>query len=552
MDDSLVALAPPLNAVSVRMWAEASLEALGEARAGIDALNVFPVPDGDTGTNMFLTLESACAGIAEVFEAEGGSYRPRLAEVADAFSRGAVLGARGNSGVILAQVIRGVASVLAEQPDGARFSADIVRSGLRRACDEAYAAVAHPVEGTILTVARAAADAAEAWPGDDLVGVLESAVSGAHEALDRTPDMLPVLRDAGVVDAGGQGLVVVYDALLDVVTGVRRRRPGRGARPKLPAVARPASAAHGLPVAPAGGETAYEVMYLFGGDNAAATTLRERLDGLGDSLVVTGAEGLWNVHVHVHDAGAAIEAGLDLGRVHRIRVTYLPATVPAEARAGRGVVVVAHGPGVAALLEEQGGIVVPARPRRRPSTAELLDGITRTDVAEVLLLPSDSDTLAVAEAAAEQARAAGIRVSVIPTRSVVQSLAAVAVHDPAARFDDDVVAMTRAAGATRYGAVTVASREAITSAGPCREGDILGLADGDIVEIGDSIEAVSHAVLERLLSSGGELVTLVTGSDADGHLGDRLEDWLGAEHPGLDLVAVAGGQPLWPLIVGVE
>ena len=542
---------PPLTALSVRLWAEASLQALGEERAAIDALNVFPVPDGDTGTNMFLTLESACAGIAEVVDAAPDGDPPGLAQVAEGFGRGAVLGARGNSGVILAQIIRGVASVLAEAPEGATFTGDVVRQGLRRACDEAYAAVAHPVEGTILTVARAAAEAAEQHPGDDLVGVIHSAVTAAHEALDRTPDMLPVLRDAGVVDAGGQGLVVVYDALLDVVTGVRRRRPGRGARPKLPVAARPASAAHGLPVV-AGGDLSYEVMYLFGGDDVAADALRRRLDDLGESLVVTGADGLWNVHVHVHDAGAAIESGLDLGRVHRIRITYLPAALPADERMGRGVVVVAHGPGVGAILEEQGATVVPARPRRRPSTAELLDGITRCGCAEVLLLPSDSDTLAVAEAAAEQARAAGVRVSVIPTRSVVQSLAAVAVHDSAARFDDDVVAMTRAAGATRYGAVTVASREAITSAGPCREGDILGLADGDIVEIGSSVDDVSRAVLERLLSSGGELVTLVTGDEASDALADDLESWLSAHHPGLDLVAVAGGQPLWPLIVGVE
>jgi len=542
--------APPLSALSVRLWAEASLQALGEERAAIDALNVFPVPDGDTGTNMFLTLESACAGIAEVFDAAHPEAVPELAEVAEAFGRGAVLGARGNSGVILAQIIRGVASVLAQAP--ATFTGDVVRQGLRRACDEAYGAVAHPVEGTILTVARAAAEAAEGHAGDDLVGVIESAVAASHVALDQTPDLLPVLRDAGVVDAGGQGLVVVYDALLDVVTGVRRRRPGRGVRAKLPVAARALSAAHGLPVTAAGGETSYEVMYLFGGDDASADALRTRLDALGESLVVTGADGLWNVHVHVHDAGAAIESGLDLGRVHRIRVTYLPSALPVEARVGRRVVAVAHGPGVSTLLEEQGAVVVPARPRRRPSTADLLDGITRADSAEVLLLPSDSDTLAVAEAAAEQARAAGVRVSVIPTRSVVQSLAAVAVHDPGARFDADVVAMTRAAGATRYGAVTVASREAMTSAGSCREGDILGLADGDIVEIGASVDAVSRAVLERLLSSGGELVTLVTGEDAAASLAGSLEDWLSAQHPGLDLVSVTGGQPLWPLIVGVE
>jgi len=196
--------APPLSALSVRLWAEASLQALGEERAAIDALNVFPVPDGDTGTNMFLTLESACAGIAEVFDAAHPAAVPELAEVAEAFGRGAVLGARGNSGVILAQIIRGVASVLAQAP--ATFTGDVVRQGLRRACDEAYGAVAHPVEGTILTVARAAAEAAEGHAGDDLVGVIESAVAASHVALDQTPDLLPVLRDAGVVDAGGQGL----------------------------------------------------------------------------------------------------------------------------------------------------------------------------------------------------------------------------------------------------------------------------------------------------------------------------------------------------------
>lgn len=538
---------PALDASSVRGWAEASLVALGEARAAIDALNVFPVPDGDTGTNMFLTLESACAGIQDACDRGD----PSLATVADAMTRGAVLGARGNSGVILAQVIRGVATVLGEHGDNAPFTAEIVRRALRRACDDAYSAVAHPVEGTILTVARAAADAAEATDGDGLVAVIEAAVLAAHEALDRTPDLLPVLRDAGVVDAGGQGLVVVYDALLDVVTGVRRRRPGRGVRPKLP-TSSAGLLPHGAPGAPTSGPAAFEVMYLFGSEQGAEEELRRRLDALGDSLVVTGADGLWNVHVHVHDAGAAIEAALDLGRVHRIRITYLPEALVAAGGSRRGIVVVSHGPGVAALLESQGAITVHARPRRRPSTAEILEGISRTGAAEVLLLPSDSDSLAVAEAAAEQARSSGIRVSVIPTRSVVQSLASVAVHDAGARFDDDVVAMTRAAGATRYGAVTIASREALTSAGPCAVGDVLGLADGDIVEIGDSIEAVGIAVLDRLLTSGGELVTVVTGDDAPSALAAELEAAMALAHPGVDVACIDGGQPLWPLIVGVE
>jgi uncharacterized protein len=539
-----------LHGAAVRAWAEASLAALGEERTTIDALNVFPVPDGDTGTNMFLTVESACAAIDSVcdeVEALGG--RPSVEAITGAMSRGALLGARGNSGVILAQIIRGVASVLAGVPEGAELTPALIRAAMRSASDEAYVAVSRPVEGTILSVARAAAEAAEAAEsaGEDIVAVIEQAVDASHDALALTTEQLAVLRDAGVVDAGGQGLVVVYDALLDVVTGVRRRRPGRALRAKLPAPTRGPALAPGNAADPS-----YEVMYLLRADTAGVVALRSDLEGLGDSVMITGDETLWNVHVHVHDAGAAIEAGLAIGRVERIRVTYLAHAAPAQLPEGRRVVIVTHGPGTAALVVEQGALVVPAKPRRRPSTAELLDGIHRAGALEVLLMPSDSDSLAVAEAAAEQARIEGCRVAVIPTRSIVQSLAALAVHDPGARFDEDAVAMTRAAGATRYGAVTVASKTALTSAGPCRVGDVLGLTDGDIVDIGPDQTSVAISVADRLLSMGGELVTLVLGSDADLPWADDLADVLQRSHAGIDVITVDGGQPLWPLIIGVE
>lgn len=525
-----------VDGASLRLWARVSLDALGEARATIDALNVFPVADGDTGTNMYLTLESACAAVEERWSEAGAS----LADVASGLATGALLGARGNSGVILAQVLRGIADVAAAVPEGADFDADVVRAGLRRAADGAYSAVAEPVEGTILTVAREAAEAAEAYPGADLDGLLEAVTAAAHDALARTPDLLPVLKDAGVVDSGGQGLVVVYDSLLDVVTGVRRHHD----LPK-PRVITSTRHRHHIEASPA-----FEVMYLFDGDAAAARELQDRLRGLGDSLVVTGSTPLWNVHVHVHDAGAAIEAALDIGRPHRLRVTHLVEARPAVLPSGRSIVAVAHGPGVASLLAESGVIVVPAQPGRRPSTGEILDGVSRAGTDEVIVVPSDSDTIRVAEVAAEQARHRGIRVAVLPSRSVVQTLAGVAVHDPSARFDDDVVAMTRAVSATRYGAVTIASRAALTSAGPCEVGDVLGLADGDIVEIGSEIPVVARDLLGRMLSAGAELVTIVTGvDDVDA---EDLEDWLGLTHPTVDVVRIDGGQPLWPLILGVE
>ena len=537
-----------LHAAAVRAWAEASLAALGEERVAIDALNVFPVPDGDTGTNMFLTVESACAAVDEAFDAaDDHGRRPSTEDVAGAMARGALLGARGNSGVILAQIVRGVAGVLGDSGDEDVLTGPIVARALRAACDGAYAAVSHPVEGTILTVARAAADAADGAvvTGSDLVGVIESAVSASHAALAGTTEQLPALRDAGVVDAGGQGLVVVYDALLDVVTGVRRRRPQTTSRAKLPAP----HVVHGAPVL-GHGEPSYEVMYVITATPAAMATLRESLEPLGDSLMVTGDDRMWNVHVHVHDAGAAIEAGLAVGPIERIRVTYLAAAI--SPMAGRGLVVVTHGPGTAQVVADQGAIAVAARPRRRPSTAELLDGMRRTQAAEVVVLPSDSDSLAVAEAAAEQARGEGLRVSVIPARAIVQSLAALAVHDPGARFDDDVIAMTRAVAATRYAAVTVASKDALTMVGPCREGDVLGLAEGDIIQIGSDVATTADALVDRLVGTGGELLTVVRGEELPVAQAQAIVDAAVRRHPGIDAVLIDGGQPLWPVIIGVE
>ena len=547
-------MATTVSSALVRTWVLRALEALGDERAEIDALNVFPVPDGDTGTNLFLTFEATWESVEACWNV--GPVEPGLEDVARALTSGALMGARGNSGVIMSQILRGTGEVLSGLLDGSELSGPAVRDLLRRGADLSYQAVARPVEGTILTVARAAADAAQARVeagAQDAAEVLAAATAGAREALDRTPDMLESLRLAGVVDAGGRGLVVVLDALAEAATGVRRPdRPTGGPRPDrrpVPDADAPASPETGH--APGYTGPAYEVMYLLEADDV--TELRAQLDGLGDSLVVVGGEGLWNVHVHVHDAGAAIEAGMRAGRPYRIRVTYLQGVPDAEPRSDvRGIVAVAHGPGVATLLEGLGVTIVPAVPRRRPSTAELLGAIHQSHADEVIVLPSDKDTRAVAEAAAEQARAGGLRVSVIPTRAVVQTLAAVAVHDPASRFDDAVVAMTRAAGATRYGAVTIASRRALTTAGACEAGDVLGLVDGDIVLVGAEVEQTVRDLLSGMLAIGGELVTLVWGVDAGADLRAGLTAWIEERFPLVEVTEFDGGQPLWPLIVGVE
>lgn len=529
----------------VREWALRALSALGDARADIDALNVFPVPDGDTGTNLYLTMESACQSVEACWPDETAD--PGVGATARAMSTGALLGARGNSGVIMSQILRGTSEVLAGVPDGTTLDGPTVQRLLIRAADLGYEAVARPVEGTILTVARAAAEAATARVQDgvaDATAVITAAADAARDTLERTPQMLESLRLAGVVDAGGRGLVVVLDALAEVVGGARRSELG----PHVP-LPRPvdAEATHHY------GGPAYEVMFLLDADDTDVPELRQQLDALGDSLVVVGGDGLWNVHVHVDDAGAAVEAAMAAGRPHRIRITHLEPVVDTRAPAvQRALVAVSHGPGVAALLQDAGVGVVPATARQRPSTKEILDAIGLSHAAEVVVLPSDSDTRGVAEAAAGQARADGVRVSVIPTRSIVQTLAAVAVHDPMLHFDDDVVSMTRAAGATHYGAVTVASRAALTTVGPCDVGDVLGLVDGDIVAVGSDVASVARGILDGMLAVGGELVTLVLGADADADLRDDLPEWLASQHPLTEVVVHDGGQPLWPLIVGVE
>ncbi|MCX6434468.1 MAG: dihydroxyacetone kinase, partial [Actinobacteria bacterium] len=337
------------------------------------------------------------------------------------------------------------------------------------------------------------------------------------------------------------------DALAEVISDVRRpTNPVVGMHSPLPRPAE-AEASHHY------GGPAYEVMFLLEADEAPVGVLRSELDALGDSLVVVGGDRLWNVHVHVDDAGAAVEAAMRAGHPFRLRITHLEPVVATTARTdARAVVAVTHGPGVADLLGGLGVGIVPAAARVRPSTSELLDAIRLTHAAEVVLLPSDRDTRGVAEAAAETARGDGIRVSVIPTRSIVQTLAAVAVHDPTTRFDDDVVAMTRAAGATRYAAVTIASRAALTTVGPCEEGDVLGLVDGDIVVVGSDIAVVARDILTRMLAIGGELVTLVLGADAGPDLREDLPTWLAEARPLAEVIAYEGGQPLWPIIMGVE
>ena len=535
-----------LDEAAVGRWSGAVVDALSRARTQLDELNVFPVPDGDTGTNLLLTAEAGHAALAELGDRPSESPWSVLA-------RGAVLGARGNSGAILAQLLRGLADALAGTPvvDGRTFAAAL--AGASRA---AYTAVADPEEGTFLTVARAGAEAAAAAVGEGrtaLADVVRAAADGALRALQATPGQLAVLRDAGVVDAGGAGWCVVLDALVGTVTGAEPvRAPLSGG-----------SRGHGRAAAavhqPAGGPGSEVQFLLADSTEDAVARLQTRLAELGDCLVVVGVDTPggreWNVHVHVSDVGAAVEAAVEAGRPHRISVTPLaPVRPPAAAAGVRAVVAVAGSPGLADLVAGEGVSVLTA-PASEVDEDALLTAVLGSGAEQVVVLPNSPELTAVAARAADRARDEGRDTVVVPTRSAVQGLAALAVADPARRLGDDVVAMTEAAAATRWAEVTVATEEALTSAGRCRAGDVLGAAEGDVVVLGADLAAVGRELLDRLLSAGGELATVVVGADADGELaalGDAVCTHLATAHPTVEVVRYAGGPGAVPLLIGVE
>ncbi|MFC7244084.1 DAK2 domain-containing protein [Catellatospora aurea] len=528
-----------LDIAAVRRWSSLAVAGLSRHEQALNQLNVYPVPDGDTGTNLLLTLSAA-------EQAVGGALTDALSTgaVLRTMARGALLGARGNSGVISAQWLAG----LADAVDG-----DGLAAALDAAAKSAYAAVARPVEGTILTVARAAAEAAH--QGSDEPAAVRAAVLGARDALARTPEQLPVLAAAGVVDAGGQGLVLLLEALLEALTGEHDESEVDGAAAYVGEHGHDhghAGHGHGSAALTYRGP-AYEVQFLIDTGAAEIAELRGALDRLGDSLVIVGGAPTWRVHVHVDDAGAALEAGLAAGRPYQIQITHLTsATAEGAPRrpdpTARAVVVTAAGDGIEELLIAEGAVAIGGN----PSTAEVLDAILATGAGRVAVLPTDSNLRAVCQAAAEEAFGEGVKVRVVPTRSPVQAMAALAVRDHSRRFEDDVIAMAEAAGACRSAEVTTASRDALTVAGRCRPGDVIALVEGEVNLIGDDLTTVCCGLLDRMLASGGELVTLLTGAQAPDGLVEAVTAHVATRWPFVEVHAYPGGQPHYPLLVGVE
>ncbi|MEK7251762.1 MAG: DAK2 domain-containing protein [Actinomycetota bacterium] len=537
-----------LKAQDLKQVLQRYLDRLHQYREALNRLNVYPVPDGDTGTNMTLTVESVVA-------ATDGAES--MNQVATAIAHGSLMGAQGNSGIILSQILRGLADAFRDETT---VGADQIVDALDRASTAAYKAVGRPVEGTILTVLREAAAAAadnETRAGEDLADLLLRVYRRAEQALADTPELLPVLKEAGVVDAGGAGFLLLLVAFLEEVTGEDVVLPEAIFR----------AAAEQLVPAAGGGDIAslrYEVMFLLRSEKASAgDQLRTDWSTLGDSIVVVGDEGVWNCHIHTESVGPAIEAGIALGRPERIKVTDLldQAADEAHHRERRfkplsafaaspvGVVAVAVGDGVIALFRDAGvqGVVVGGQ-TMNPSVRDLLGVVEEVAAQTVIVLPNNKNIIPVAE---QLDALTDKKVLVVSTRSIPEGLAAMLAFMPGNDAVESVDDMTKAAVACGWGEVTRAVRDAVTPAGRIREGDWLGIVNGDVSVIAPTPGVAAIGVIGALVTEAAEVVTVITGTEADRNTTAEITEHLDAEHD-LVVTVVAGGQPLYPYWFGVE
>lgn len=525
----------------------------------INRLNVYPVPDGDTGTNMARTLDAV---VAELDQAG-----PGIEPTCQAISHGSLMGARGNSGVILSQILRGLSGKLSAK---AGSTATEFAEALSAASASAYQAVLKPIEGTILTVVREASEAAKASAatGATLGATLRAARDAGRLSLDRTPDLLPVLKEAGVVDAGGAGFMLLLDAALNVVDGDPMPLPedsigGDCLDEPLPAMMSLAAPdSHGeLSVA----DLRYEVMYFLQLEDGMIHQFKNDWGVIGDSIVVVGGDGIWNCHVHTNDIGAAIEVAIDLGgRPKQIRVTDLFEEVAERhaaydaQRAAAGlpavttaVVAVCSGSGLEELFAQLGvqGVVTGGQ-TLNPSTAELLDAVEHVNAQQVIVLPNNKNIIPVAE----QLNALTTKeVRVVLTKSMPEALAALVVYDPEASVDENLAEMAEATEAMVTGEVTQSIRDTNSDAGPITVGDWIGLVRGDgIVTVNGTLEGASISLLQHLVTEGREIVTIIEGTDAPASTTAALRIWLEAERPEVQIECHKGGQPLYPYLFGVE
>ena len=537
-------------------------DALALHRDVINQLNVYPVPDGDTGTNMALTLETVVTEVSAAGD--------QMSEVCHAISHGSLMGARGNSGVILSQILRGLAEAVAT---AGHVDPPVLAGALKQASAAADEAVSTPVEGTILTVVRDVATAAEEAVDhgvDGLIQMVEGCQQAGRASLDRTPELLPQLARANVVDAGGAGFLLFLDALATAMDG----RPLPDPPPVDPTAGVGAAVAgaddpHGFDDDADG--TRYEVMFFLEAEDDRIGEFRSAWEALGDSIVVVGGDGLWNCHIHSNDIGGSIEAGIGVGRPFDIRVTDLfeqvehveslmesatateiggTVTTVEGDPVRTAVVAVSVGAGVRRIFESLGvRAVIAGGQTMNPSTEHFVQAVEQLEASEIVLLPNNKNIVPVAERVDDCTDAI---VRVVPSRGIAEGLAALMAYDPSASADQNQSAMADAADDVVTGEITQAVRDTESELGPIAAGQWLGLDRGGLKVVAQTTAGAATGLLAELIDDSHELVTVICGADATAAEVEEVAAWLAEQHPEIEAEVHDGGQPLYPFYFGVE
>ncbi len=521
-------------------------------REQVNAMNVFPVPDGDTGTNMLLTMEAAWQAIAEALDPEVGALLQRVA-------RGTLMGARGNSGVILSQIWRGMAEAIDHRP---MMTAEDLALALQEAARTAYRGVMKPVEGTILTVIREAAEGAReaARRGGDFLEVLEQAVRRAHEAVQRTPDLLPILKAAGVVDSGGQGLYLILEGML-------RGLKGEPVEVEAPTAA--SASAQALTVEapePASGGYGYDVQFVLMGRDLDVERIRRDLEAMGESVLVVGDAHTVKVHLHVHDPGKPLSYAIRWGSLRDVVVEDMQAQYerfigeqaqaaggasPAAQPARAATLAVVPSAGWARIFESLGAsATLQGGQTMNPSAQEFVERMKALPTDQVIVLPNNPNVVLTAQQVA--ALVPDKRVAILPTRTLPQGVAAMVAYRPEADLEANLQAMQAAMRLVRSGEITRAVWDATLEGVTVRQGQWIGLAEGHLAAAGDDLEEVVRKTLEAMDAASAELVTLYVGAEADPQQTARLVEALRAHFPEQRVEIAEAGQPHYPYLLSVE
>ncbi len=551
------------NGRQLKKLAHAGLVWLEHNHQIVNALNVFPVPDGDTGTNMLLTMRSAYKRIQD-------SQEMHVGKLAGQFSQGALMGARGNSGVILSQIWRGLAQSLKNKET---FDAAGLAEAFQEASNTAYNGVMKPVEGTILTVVREAAEEARdaARKSRDLRFVLDRILERANQALERTPTLLPILRQAGVVDSGGQGLVYIFEGMMRYLRGEFTEAMFIGMEAAAPSISQ-----HPLPAqahaVPEGGslEFPYDVQFILMGQNLNVEEVRGRIDSMGDSTVVVGDPTTIKVHIHVKDPGVPLSYGVSLGHITDVVVENMQEQMETIVHAGGNglmaqaqieeilaiqpgqvaVVAVAPGKGLADVFHSLGvAYVVDGGQTNNPSTEEIFQALQDVPTDKIIILPNNKNIILAAEAARDLSPK---NVTVVPTRTIPQGVAAMLAWNAEGNLEELSEAMRAASRSVATGQITIATRTVTLDGVDVAEGHVIGMAESQLCASGPDIADVLYPTLEKMSLDEREILTIYYGLDVTPAQADQLATQIREQYPDIDVELVYGGQPHYYYILGAE